>query len=98
MVEVGVLQCPKCEKLCVYHMNRVEDRDTRKELASVHLRTHRLEESKLGIHRVTMADRFEQIEIGERTDVSIGEWMTASETPSALQEGVESLRVPLSQQ
>lgn len=97
MVEVGVLQCPTCEKLCVYHMNRFEDRDTRKELASVHLRTHRLEESKLGLHRVTMADRFEQIEIGETTDLSIGEWMTPSEVPAALEEAVDPLPVQPSQ-
>lgn len=97
MVRVGVLQCPTCEKLTVYRMDRIEDRETRKELASMHLRTHRLDESKAGIHRITMADQFERVELDDTTDVSIGEWLPGPELPAALTERVESIPVPQTQ-
>lgn len=98
MVNVGVFQCPRCEKVCVYRMTRVEDGETRKALASIHLQTHRLEESKHGIFRVMMAERFEQVELSETTSLSLGEWKEASKLPSALREGVRSVSISLSRQ
>lgn len=75
MTALGVLQCPVCEKVYVYRQKVVNTRDGLKELASDHLSSHRLDESKQGIYRVMMADKTGQIKVSDTSDTPIRDWI-----------------------
>jgi hypothetical protein len=75
MVALGVLQCPVCEKVCFYQQKAATTRDRLKELASDHLSSHRLDESKQGIYRVMMADKTGEIQLSDANDTPIREWI-----------------------
>jgi len=87
MVDVGVLRCPVCEMVHLSRPARVEDTERLKEVASEHLHTHLLDESKHGIYRLMMADRVTQTDIDERADVPLGNWIEASGAVSAVLKG-----------
>lgn len=86
-----MLQCPVCEKVCFYRQAQIGTRDRLKEIASSHLSSHRLDESKHGIYRVMMADRSGHVEADDATDTALRDWIPPAEAPpQAVQTGIES--------
>ncbi|MFD1586506.1 hypothetical protein ACFR9U_05900 [Halorientalis brevis] len=83
MVELGVLTCPVCEQARVCRMDQFETRDAVKDCASVHLREHRLDESKRAIYRVLMAERLNRFDATDSTEYPLGEWTTDGRELSA---------------
>lgn len=91
MVALGILRCPVCEKVCFYRQAEITARDRLKEMASGHLSSHRLDESKHGIYRVMMADRSGHIEADETADTALRDWIPREEgPPQAVQTEIES--------
>lgn len=87
MVDLGVVRCPVCEKVCLYRTTDIEGREPVKDLASSHLSTHRLNESKHGIYRVMIADHADLIEVETVDSTPIRDWTTP---PEALSGRIES--------
>ncbi|MFC6733756.1 hypothetical protein [Haladaptatus sp. DYSN1] len=54
MREYGVLTCPVCDQRYVSSVAEARDPEALKSIARDHLRTHRIDESKLGIYGVLM--------------------------------------------
>jgi len=97
MVEIGILQCPVCQKVHLSRINRVENTEQFKKIASDHLYTHLLDESKHGIYKLMMADRVTYEELSEATEIPISEWTTVSAV-SPLIQGGDSRGVSLPQE
>ena len=97
MVEIGILQCPVCERVHISHINDGGNTEQFKKIASDHLHTHLLDESKHGIYKVMMADRVTYEELSEATEIPISEW-TAVSAVSPLIQGEDSRGVSLPQE
>ncbi|WP_336001026.1 hypothetical protein [Halorientalis halophila] len=74
MVEVGLLQCPVCDDRRLCPVDGFDDAAELKEVASEHLRSHRLLESKLGIYRVKMVRELNRIEVERPGDLTTNQW------------------------
>jgi len=91
MVALGVLRCPVCERVCFYQKPTGTTRGHLKEMASSHLSSHRLDESKRGIYRVMMADNSTQVEMNDTTATPVRDWIQPAETLSqAVRSEIES--------
>lgn len=91
MVKLGILQCPVCEKVYFYQQEQINGRNRLKNMASNHLSSHRLDESKHGIYRVIMADKSGQLEVSDATDTALRDWISPDESlPRAIRSKVES--------
>lgn len=90
MVELGLLRCPVCEKVCFYQQAQINARDPLKEMASSHLSSHRLDESKHGIYRVMMADKSGRIETSDTTNTPLRDWIAPGESlPQAVRNEID---------
>lgn len=86
-----MLRCPVCEKVCFYQQAQISARGRLKDMASSHLSSHRLDESKHGIYRVMMADRSSQIQVSEAADTALRDWVSPGEgLPQAVRNEIES--------
>jgi len=98
MVELGAVHCPVCEKVRLYRTSRIDDQAAVKDLASSHLTTHRLDESKRGIYRVMMADHADQIQRDTVESTPVGDWTVPSEALSDKLEGAHATAVTSNQE
>lgn len=76
-MEIGVLDCPVCDQV---RLCRLRQRpEELKEIATTHLRTHVLTESKRGIYRIMMVEQIERIGEAESTTLPADTWTTVDE-------------------
>lgn len=80
MTRFGVLQCPVCDNLRLCPEYRYDSPEELKTVASDHLKSHRLIESKHGIFRVMMVRQLDRVTVDSPVDVPTEQWVDEAES------------------